>query len=385
LGELIPIHGTDPRRGEWTHAAFIPFPLPDLSVELSPSTYLEVANARAALGALDSTSRQLPNPQLLRQPTLRKEAQSTSALEGTYAPLDEVLAADQDEAATGNIREVLNYVAVAETAFVWHLENRPLSIASLCQLQARLVRGTPSETPQSGNVRDIQVVIGNRADAPIEKSRFVPMPPGQDLEARCRDLVDWISVDRSGEVDPVVSAAMAHYQFETLHPFNDGNGRLGRLLIVLQFLTTGVLSEPTLTVSPWFEARREDYFDLLLAVSTSGDWDGWVNFFAQGIRESASSTQRQMLSLVAVQSELHERVRASSLRADSAHAVVDHAVGNVAFTVPGVQRALGLSYGRANKLVAQLTEIGVLKPYGPRNTYKRRFHAPDVLDVLLNR
>ncbi|WP_200955002.1 Fic family protein [Aeromicrobium sp. Root236] len=342
-----------------------------------------MADARAALGALDSTARQLPNPQLLRQPTLRKEAQSTSALEGTYAPLDEVLAADENEPTTGSMREVLNYVEVAETAFAWQREGRPLSVTSLCQLQGRLVRGTVSATPSSGNVRDIQVVIGHRADAPIEDSRFVPMPPGSDLEARYRDLVEWIAADHSQSIDPVIGAAMVHYQFETLHPYNDGNGRIGRLIIVLQFLMTGVLTEPTLTVSPWFEARREEYYNHLLSVSATGEWDPWVRFFAEGIKESAAATQKQMLALVRVQAELHERVRASSLRADSAHAVVDHSVGHVAFTVRGLEQALNVSYGRANKLVAQLIEIGVLAPFGPSDAYRRRFHAPDVMSVLL--
>ena len=356
-----------------------------LAVRIGRATPLNTVDTRAALGALDSASRLLPNPQLLRLPTLRKEAQSTSALEGTYAPLDEVLAADRDEAATGNMREVLNYVDVAETAFKWQQEGRPLSITSFCQLQARLVGGTASETPQSGNVRDIQVVIGNSAGAPIEESRFVPMPPGQDLEARFRDLIDWISTDHRQSIDPVIAAAMAHYQFESLHPFNDGNGRLGRLLIVLQFLTGDVLSEPTLTVSPWFEARREEYYDRLLAVSTSGEWNQWVSFFAEGIQDSATSTQAQMLALVAVQAELHERIRASRLRADSAHAVIDHAVGHVAFTARNIQQALNISYGRANKLISQLVDIGILAPFGSSHAYKRRFNAPEVMRVLLNR
>lgn len=383
LGQLHAISGNDPRRGPWEHFAFVPDPLPAESVPLSANTYLKVADARAALGALDSTARQLPNPQLLRQPTLRKEAQSTSALEGTYAPLDEVLAADENEPTTGSMREVLNYVEVAETAFAWQREGRPLSVTSLCQLQGRLVRGTVSATPSSGNVRDIQVVIGHRADAPIEDSRFVPMPPGSDLEARYRDLVEWIAADHSQSIDPVIGAAMVHYQFETLHPYNDGNGRIGRLIIVLQFLMTGVLTEPTLTVSPWFEARREEYYNHLLSVSATGEWDPWVRFFAEGIKESAAATQKQMLALVRVQAELHERVRASSLRADSAHAVVDHSVGHVAFTVRGLEQALNVSYGRANKLVAQLIEIGVLAPFGPSDAYRRRFHAPDVMSVLL--
>jgi Fic family protein len=382
-GTLVPIHGTDPRRGPWEHRAFVPHSLPDESPDLSPRTYLAVANARAALGALDSTARQLPNPQLLRRPVLRREAQSTSALEGTYAPLSEVLTAADDQPDNTNLREIINYVVAAEHAFAGQAEGRPLSLGVLCELQQILVTGTASSTPQAGQVRDIQVAIGHRTGASVVDARFVPHPPGDELVARLRELVDWMRVDRSRSIDPVVAAAMAHYHFETLHPFNDGNGRIGRLLIVLQLYAAHVLSEPTLTVSPWFEARREEYYDALLGVSTDSRWDDWVGLFATGIEASAASTRDQMLSLVQVQTSLRERVRASSLRAGSAHAAVDFAVGHPSFTVRDLQDALGLTYGRTNKLVEQLIEIDVLEPLAPFDTYNRRFHAPAVLEVLL--
>jgi Fic family protein len=381
-GVLVPIHGTDPRRGPWEHRAFVPDPLADTGPSLSPRTYLHVANARAALGALDSTARQLPNPQLLRHPALRREAQSTSALEGTFAPLSEVLRADDDQPANTNLREIFNYVTAAEHAFALQADGRPLSLGILRELQQILVRGTPAETTQAGQVRDIQVVIGHNPDAPVTEARFVPHPPGDELSTRLREL-DWMHVNRSASLDPVIAASLAHYHFETLHPFNDGNGRIGRLLIVLQLYAAGVLSEPTLTVSPWFEARRETYYDALLGVSTDSRWDAWVSFFASGIEASARSTREQMLALVEVQNILKERVRASSMRADSAHNAVDFAIGHPSFTVGDLQESLGLSYGRTNKLVEQLIVIDVLKPQSPFGTYKRRFYAPDVLEVLL--
>jgi Fic family protein len=382
-GVLVPIRGTDPTRGPWEHRAFVPNRLPDASPNLSSRTYLLVADARAALGALDSTAQQLPNPQLLRRPALRREAQSTSALEGTYAPLSEVLTADDDAPANTNLREIFNYVTAAEYAFALQSEGRPLTLGVLRELQQILVRGTPSDTEQAGQVRDIQVAIGHRTGASIVDSRFVPHPPGDELSARLRELVDWMLVDRSHSIDPVVAAAMAHYHFETLHPFNDGNGRIGRLLIVLQLYAAHVLSEPTLTVSPWFEARREEYYDYLLGVSTDSRWDDWVGFFATGIEASATSTRELMLSLVQAQASLKEQVRASSLRADSAHAAVDFAVGHPSFTVRDLQSALGLTYGRTNKLVEQLIVISVLEPLAAFGTYNRRFCAPTVLKVLL--
>jgi Fic family protein len=349
---------------------------------------IAIGNARAALAALDSTARQLPNPTLLRLPTLQREAQSTSALEGTYAPLAEVLVADEDEPASPALTEILNYVRAASHGFDWVSAGRPLSVSVLMELHGRLMQGTPLEQ-ESGRLRTTQVVIGRRAEVPlpafpVQQAKFVPPPPGIDLQSGLQHLIDWMRIDHRGQIDPVVAAAMSHYQFETLHPLRDGNGRIGRLLIVLFLQAVGVLREPTLTVSPWFESRRGEYHDHLLGVSTQNRWDDYIRFFALGLQQAAESTRDQMIALSQVQAELKESIRQSSLRADSARSVVDLAVANPSFTVRKVEAQLGLSYGRANKLVQQLVELGVLDVVDA-NAYRRRFFAPRVWEVLTSR
>jgi len=389
-GSLVHVSGTDSRRGEWEHYAFVPHPLPNESPNLTGATYRVVADARAALAALDSTARRLPNPRLFRQPSLQAEAQSTSALEGTYAPLAEVLIADREKPENLDMREILNYVTVASNAFRWIEEGNPLTVSMLSGLQEMLVRGTRSENASSGTVRDHMVVIGQREgagspDFPIHAARFVPPPPGPDLQASVHDLLDWMGrVETRRAIDPVVGAALAHYQFETLHPYNDGNGRIGRLLIVIHLQQQGVLLEPTLTVSPWFEARRSDYYDRLLSVSTRGDWDAYIRFFASGLEASAHDTHDRMLALVDVQKSMRDTVRESALRADTAHALVDFAVANVSFTVRHVERELGVSYGRANGLVNQLVQLQILEYLpGTGAGGSRRFYAPAVYKVLV--
>lgn len=384
-GRLVDIVGADPSAGEWRHKAFVPAPLPDEMPDLSTPTFLAVSASRAALAALDSTASQLPDPTLLRLPTLRREAQSTSALEGTYAPLAQVLTADDEEPISAELVEILNYVRMANHGFQWVAEGRPISTTLLEDLQGLLMRGTPLAA-ESGHIRDTQVVIGRRSDTqpdmlPIHAARFIPPPSGDHLITGLQDLVGWMRRDHTTTIDPVVAAAMSHYQLETLHPFRDGNGRLGRLLIILHLHAGGVLTEPTLTVSPWFEARRSEYYDRLLAVSTNGAWDDYVRFFSIGLRDSADATRHQMLELVNVQSELKDVIRASSLRADSAQALVDFAVANPSFTVRNVEAILGISYGRANKLVNQLMGLGVLDVVDA-SAYKRRFFAPRVMKVL---
>jgi len=386
-GELVPVKGTDPHRGPWEHKAFLSYPLPSDSPDLSGETYRVVSNARATLAALDATARSMPNPRLFRQPTLRIEAQSTAALEGTYEPLARVLTASEDDVPDANLREVLNYVAVAEDAFAWVEQGRPWTVGMLSALQVKLMAGTPAENHHTGRIRPIQVVIGRRPDAapgepPIAAASFVPPPPGPDLEARVARLLAWMQQDHSAHIDPVVAAAMAHYEFEALHPFIDGNGRIGRLLIVLHLNRAGVISEPTLSVSPWFEARRGLYYDRLLAVSSVGDWDGWVRFFAQGLRESALSTHRRMVTLSSVQAALKEEIQHSHLRSGSARLLVDVAVSRPTFTIRQVERDLGISYGRARTLVDSLVELGVLHQWGP-SARNRPFYAPKVMEVLL--
>ena len=385
MGELVDITGSDPVTGSWQHKAFIPTPLGSDEPSISGGTYRMVAAAGRALAALDATAQQLPNPYLLRTPSLRREAQSTSALEGTYAPLREVLTADDDAPATAEMTEILNYVRMANSGFLWAQEGRPITLSLIEDLQGELMRGTPLESA-SGRLRDTQVMIGRRTGAhsttPIHASRFVPVPPGDPLRAGMRALVDWLHRDHEGDIDPIIAAGMAHYQFETLHPFRDGNGRLGRFLIVLALLNSGVLSEPTLTVSPWFEERRAEYYDSLLRVSTHGDWDTFLAFFSRGLAAAATSTRHQMLALAAAHQSLKETVRSSSLRSAHALDLVDFAVANPSFTVRKVEAALGISYGRANGLVAQLTDIGVLDVV-ETGSQPRRFAAPAVLKVLL--
>ena len=225
---------------------------------------------------------------------------------GPEAPRD-------DAPGTAEMMEILNYVRMADSGFSWAQDGRPITLAFIEDLQGELMRGTPFE-PVSGRLRDDQVIIGRQPGAqpgaaPIHTSRFVPAPPGDRLHSGVRALVDWLRRDHNGSIDPIISAGMAHYQFETLHPFRDGNGRLGRFLIVLTLLGSRVLSEPTLTVSPWFEERRPEYYDALLRVSTHGDWDTFLAFFSQGLAAAATGTRTQMLALATVHHDLKETVR----------------------------------------------------------------------------
>lgn len=380
IGRLVPLRGTDGRTGvEYDHVAYVPDPL-GAEPSLTGPTWHAVARAEHAMGRLHQAARQVPAPALLRRPTLRREAQSTSALEGTFAPLEDVLAADlvTSRARSAEVHEVLNYIDTAEAAFGWLEDGRRLTVGMMCELHSILVSGTPADTAHAGRVRGIQVAIGSPDDS-ITRARFVPPPPGHDLEAGLSDLVSWLNAG-SGDRSPVVAAAMGHYQFEALHPFNDGNGRIGRLLIVLQLMQDGVLADPLLSVSPWFEARRAEYQDRLAAVSADGDWDGWVGFFAAGLRASAVDTARRVDRLLDIQDTYLTQLRQAGV-SGLARDVAERLVAYPFVTVSAIAEAHGKSFQAANHVVRRLVELDILTESTGRS-HGRMFAAPAVIAAL---
>jgi Fic family protein len=358
IGRLVPIVGTDGRTGEhFEDTAYLPDPLP-VAVDLSASTWTAVVRAEASLARLDQAARQVPQPSLLRQPALRREAQSTSALEGTFAPFEEVLESDIEERGHMSLEmhEILNYVVAAEEAFAW-VDERPVTTSFIANLQQRLVSGTPSEYGDAGRIRDRQVLIGS-GDASVQEARFVPAPPGDQLRAGLEDWVNWINKP-SSEMPPVVQAALGHYQFETLHPFSDGNGRIGRLLIVLQLMRRRVLREPILVVSPWFEERRLAYQDGLLTLSQTGDWDSWVHFFATGVAASGDTTHERVERLLSWQEETLARVRASGI-SGIAERLAGELIGTPFLRANEVALNHGISHQCAMNALRRLAQEGII-------------------------
>jgi Fic family protein len=381
IGRLVPILGPDPVTQEIVEGrAYLPDPLPR-QFELSTGTWTAVNEATAALARLDGAARLIPEPALLRRPALRREAQSTSALEGTYAPFVDVLAADGDdqEHMTAELREVLNFERMAELAFSWS-DERPLTLSTLGQLQRELVRGTAGELSDAGGLRDRIVVIGPRSGG-FDQARFVPPPHGDQLRAGVENLLEWI--EDPPAIPLVVQAAMTHYQFESLHPYSDGNGRLGRLLVIVQLLRGAIIREPLLVVSPWFEQRRDQYQDELLSLSCSGDWDSWIAFFAQGVATSAAESQAKVERLVALQADYRSRVHNARKRG-VAERLAGDLVGRPYITRRWVSDRYGLSHQGAINAINSLMALGILTEAdhisGPFGT--RYYQAPAVVEAI---
>lgn len=380
VGQLVPIVGPDPVTRETVEGlAFLPAPLP-VEIELSTSTWNTVSAATAALARLDGAARLIPAPRLLRRPALRREAQSTSALEGTYAPFEEVMAADIEnrEHIRADLREILNFEDMAELAFTWP-EDRPLTVSMLGALQRTLVQGTVGQLSDAGGIRNRIVIIGPRGCS-LGEARFVPPPPGDQLRAGVEDLLGW--VNHPPELPAVVQAALTHYQFECLHPFSDGNGRLGRLLVIVQLMRGALIREPLLVVSPWFEQRRVAYQDALLEVSCTGNWDAWIAFFAEGVSASARESQLKVERLVSLQDALRRRVQNAGKRGKAEQVAAD-LVGMPFITMPDVAAAYRLSQQGAINVVRALQRIGILeRSRFTTATGAQLYLARDVYDVI---
>lgn len=377
IGQLVPISGYDHRFGEQhDYFAYVPDPLP-AELSLGAATYAAVIDAAAVIARADQAASLLPNPGLLARPATRREAVSTSALEGTYAALSDVFEADFLDAdeITSSVREVRNYVMAAERAYDLIEQGHPISIRMLKDLQRELLSGTTSDGPHAGSVRTTQVFIGvgNRR---VDSARFVPPPADHRLTDGLQSWQAWIQA--SGAIPTIIRIAAVHYQFETLHPFHDGNGRLGRLVMALQLMSAGDLRYPVLNISPWLEQNRTEYQNGLLRVSQTGQWDPWVCFVSAAIHAEALEVIVRVDKLLALREGFQTTLKGSkgvSLR------IADDLIGYPMITASLAAKLYGVSYQAANSAIAKLVELGILRQR-TAGRYHRIFQSDAVLTAL---
>jgi Fic family protein len=386
IGRVVPIWGHDGRFGEDYEAeAFVPDDLPD-KVTLPSTTWMAVSEAAAELGRLDAAARLIPRPQLVARIAMRREAIGTSALEGTYADLTDLFAAEvlpedqRDAHVAPNVREVMNYTRAADNAFAW-IQDRPITLGMIAALQAQIVRGTSTDGPDAGAIRATQVFIGAKHRR-VAEARFIPPPPGDQLRSMCERWVTWLTDPNScSHIQLIARLAMAHYQFETLHPFTDGNGRLGRLVVVLQMLQEDALRSPVLAVSPWLEERSGEYRDHLFAVSETGDWTPWIEFFAEAVATEARSGHDRIMRLLAFRDEISKAIREARPRARLAVEIADDLIAYPILSVADANRRYGRSNQANRDAVTTLVELGLLEPYN-ESRYDRLYWNPRVFQVI---
>ncbi|MBS1846800.1 MAG: Fic family protein [Actinobacteria bacterium] len=386
VGSVVPIAGFDARFDEeYRVEAFVPADLPD-RLDLPGSVWMVVSEANAELGRLDAAASLIPNPQLVTRIATRREAVGTSALEGTYAELTELFAAEvlpfeeQETGVAPNVREVMNYARAADSAYGW-IGERPITLGMVGSLQAEIVRGTESDGPEAGSIRQSQVFIGAKHRR-VSEARFIPPPPGDQLRAMCERWADWLRNTKPVEqIQLIARVAMAHYQFETLHPFTDGNGRVGRLVAILQLMYEGALRSPVLSVSPWLKDRADEYRDHLLAVTTTGDWAPWIEFFAHAVSAEARSGHERIMRLLALREQLGDTVRSALPRARLALEITDDLIAYPILSVSDAQRRYGRTNQANRNAIGSLVELGVLEPYSDA-PYDRLYWNRRVFQII---
>jgi Fic family protein len=360
------------------HLAYVPNPLPP-EFDLELSTVNLLADAERALGELKGVGQRLPNPHLLINPFLRREAVLSSRIEGTTTGLQQLLlfeTAPSDEPGDADVREVANYVAALELGFSL-LERLPVSLRLIREIHERLMEGVRGQEQRPGEFRHIPNLIGHRGATP-DTARFVP-PPVKEMHEALHDLERYIGEHRD-DLPFLIQLALVHYQFEVIHPFMDGNGRVGRLLIALQLRERAYLPQPLLYLSAYFEYHRDAYRDHLLAVSRSGTWTQWIDFFLQGVAEQSTDTVQRSYQLL----DLLQRYQSwalAAIRSGNLARLVELVFVRPVISIANVEEWLGVTQPAASRLVQQMVDRGILEEVTGRQR-NRRFAALEILEIL---
>ena len=357
------------------YSAFIPNSLPP-ELAWTPRIVHALSDADRAIGRLAGEGRHLPNPHLLMRPFVAREAVLSSRIEGTLATLGELLAAEAGavvDRSPDDLREVANYVVALEYG-IGQLSGEPLSIRLLQETHKKLMTDVCGGQARPGKIRDIQNWIGVPGSTP-HTALYVPPPPSE-LNSLLLSLERFLG---ETALPALVQIALAHYQFEAIHPFLDGNGRVGRLLITLFLVKRGVLPTPLLYLSAFFEGTRSEYYARLHAVSAEGDWENWILYFVNGVaRQSEDAVDRAARILGMLDAW---RLRTTGTGSDTPARVVDLLGGNPFVTVKRLADQLGVARTTATRAIERLVGLGILTQSDDRQR-DRAYCAQALLEVL---
>ncbi|MCC5788836.1 MAG: Fic family protein [Opitutales bacterium] len=360
--DITPTHRAGTYRRQSTgYRAFYPAPLPpDPPIRIEGDFQRLLSQADRALGRLDGSIQILPNPDLFVLMYVRKEAVLSSQIEGTQSSLQDLLAAEA-KLFTPNlpkdVNEVINYVDAMNFGLA-RLPELPLSLRLIREIHQHLLRNVRGGTLTPGEFRRSQNWIGS-GGCTLNEATFVPPPPEEVSEA-LGALENFLH--HPGDLPALVQIGLAHAQFETIHPFLDGNGRVGRLLITFFLCEQQILQHPVLYLSHFFKQHRNEYYERLQAVRDHGDWEGWLEFFVRGVltvSKEATETARRILDLREThRSQITEKLGRA---AGNGHRILERLYQRPVLNVLEIERLLGITYAAANSLVSRLTALGILR------------------------
>lgn len=371
-------------QGETAYWAFAPSPLPP-ALTFDADLVRTLSDADRALGELAGLGRSLPNPQLLISLFVRREAVLSSRIEGTQTDLTDLYAYEAGQLPLfaglktvppeSDVKEVTNYVRAMEYGLE-RLKTLPVSLRLIRELHGILMEGVRGERATPGEFRKSQNWIG-RPGCTLNEAEFVP-PPVPEMTAALDAFEKYLHAANS--YPPLLRLAFIHYQFEAIHPFLDGNGRIGRLLVTLLLVTWDLLPLPLLYLSAFFEHHRQEYYELLRAVSERGAWQEWVAFFLQGVAEQARDAGARAKRLQDLQREWRERLLQTKASAMLLR-LADNLFVTPVVTIPQVQRLLEVAYHTAASYAEKLAKAGILQPQGAP-TYGKMYVAEEILKAV---
>ncbi len=363
------------RVSQGTYSAFMPAPLPPV-LEWTPRLIGVLSEADRLIGRLAGEGGRLPNPHVLMRPFIRREAVLSSKIEGTQATLGELLAAEAGavvDRSPEDLKEVGNYVVALEHG-ISLLRELPLSVCLVRELHKKLMEGVRGQHATPGLFRKTQNWIG-RPGSTLATASFIPPPPGE-VEPCLAALEKFL---HTSNLPPLVTIALAHCQFEAIHPFLDGNGRVGRLLITLYLIERRILPTPLLYLSAFFEASRRDYYEGLRGVSERGAWQDWLEYFLQGVARMSEDAMNRATRINDLLTEWRRKLAGHST--NTPLRVVDLLAANPFLTITGAASQLKLAFTTAQRAIERLEQNDIVQQVSDAKR-DRVYCAQTLLDIL---
>lgn len=363
--------------GEMAYQSFVPSPLPPTPpIEISEDILEQLIKANSQLAILESVATRIPDVDLFVSMYVRKEALMSSQIEGTQATLEDVLDPLIEDNTNRNVADVVNYIKATEYA-IRRLHELPLCNRLLKETHAILMEGVRGQEKNPGEFRCSQNWIGGKGST-LRNAKYIPPSP-DDMTEAMSDLEKYINAD--DRLDGLIRAALIHYQFETIHPFLDGNGRIGRLLITLFLMEKKILTTPALYISYFLKKNRVEYYDRMTEVRSKGNYEQWVKFFLQALAESAKDAIAAIDELTALHDKNVDLVAGMGRASKNAMIVFRYLEANPIIEIGKTAEALGITFGTASNAVERLSSAGILEQTttGRRN---RTFAYKDYLAIL---
>lgn len=365
---------------QYKYKSFYPTLINQMYKWEDPKINVLLEEARGALGELNAFSKLIPDIDFFITMHITKEATDSSKIEGTHTEIDEAIlpAEDISPERKDDWQEVQNYIYAMHEA-IDTLKELPISMRLVCKIHKSLLDGVRGENKLPGEIRKSQNWVGGSS---IIDAKFIPPHP-DDLPELLSDLEKFIN-NPNLEMPELIKIAMTHYQFETIHPFCDGNGRMGRLLITLQLIENGFLDKPTLYISNFFAKNKELYYGTLSSVREIGDMEHWIKFFLNGVLETSKSSIEKFKQIIRIKEESEKKLLNLGARAKLGKELLNLLYSNIIIDTNLVAKKLNLTYPKANRIINDFLELSILEELNKEKLRNKKYFFKEYMTLFID-